>query len=348
MNPSKNIIEDRPFIRACRGKPVERVPAWLMRQAGRYQPEYRALKESMGGFWGLTTNADAIAEATLFAQRSLNTDAAIIFSDITVPSWAMGLDLEFAPGPRFKTPVRDKQALARLKIYDPNEKCAFLTEGIRKTRAGLPNEVSLIGFVGSPFTLAGYMIEGYPSKSWVELKKVVYGDPKFLHELLAKLSDVVIEHARAQVEAGCDAIQLFDTTAGELGREELSTFAFHYAKRVLNGLKSLGVPLIYFGRGIGHALQEVSNLGAQVVGVDWTTPLERAREHLGKDITLMGNLDPTLLFCSTEVIGRHTENILNAVGHEPGFIFNLGHGVLQHTPVPHVQYLIEEVHRFKV
>lgn len=339
--------EARRFVRACRRQPVDRIPVWLMRQAGRYQPEYRALKERMGGFWALSTNADSITEATLFAQRSLAADAAIIFSDITVPSWAMGLDLEFAPGPKFKTPVRDAKGLAALSLYDPHEKCDFLMQGIRQTRAGLPDEVSLIGFVGAPFTLAGYMIEGYPSRSWLELKKVVYGEPKFLHNMLSKIAEAVIEHARAQVEAGCDALQLFDTTSGELGRPELTEFAFHYAKRVLQALKPLGVPLIYFGRNIGHALEEAASLGSDVLGVDWGTPMQEARQRLGNDIALMGNLDPTTLFCAKEVITSRAEDILNAVAKQPGFIFNLGHGVLQHTPVDHVKHLIDVVHDFR-
>src|SRR5688572_27598121 len=213
--------EDRPFIRACRRQPVARVPIWMMRQAGRYQPEYRALKERVGGFWGLCTNPDAIAESTLFAQRSLDTDAAIIFSDITVPAWAMGLELEFVPGPKFVRPVRTRADVNALRAFNAHEQVPFLLRGIEQTRAGLADDISLIGFVGAPLTLAGYMIEGYPGRNWLELKKLAYGEPAVLDALIDRLVETTVLHARAQVEAGCDAIQIFDSTAGQLGPELL-------------------------------------------------------------------------------------------------------------------------------
>ncbi len=336
------------FLKACRGEKVDKVPVWMMRQAGRYQPEYRALKEKMGGFWGLSTNADAIAEATLFAQKSLNTDAAIIFSDITVPAWAMGLDLEFVPGPKFSTPVQDMAAINALNTYDPHTKCDFLMDGIRQTREGLPDSCSLIGFVGAPLTVAGYMIEGYPSKGWVELKRRVYGEPEFMHAMLEKVSDALIAHARAQVEAGCDTIQIFDTTAGELNDNALSEYAFHYGKKVIDGVKDMGVPIIYFARGIAAHLGEAAKLGADVLGVDWSISMAEARKIVGPDITIMGNLDPTILFCSGDEVEKRTKIILEDVGHEPGFIFNLGHGILVNTPVENAERLVKTVHAFDV
>jgi uroporphyrinogen decarboxylase len=339
--------QSRLFIRACRGEKVDRIPVWMMRQAGRYQKEYRALKDRMGGFWGLSTNADAIAEATLFAQKSLETDAAIIFSDITVPAWAMGLELEFVPGPKFSTPVQTKDDVNRLQDYDPDVKTDFLMQGIAKTRAELPESASLIGFIGAPVTVAGYMIEGYPSRGWRHLKSMAYGQPELFAELLDRVSHNLIQHARAQVRAGCDAIQLFDSTAGELAPSELHHFAFGWSKKVVEGLKDLDVPIIYFARNISKHITGAAAVGADVLGVDWTLDLSEARRILGSKLTLMGNLDPTLLFCNRDVLNVKVKDILESVGHEPGFIFNLGHGILPETPPANVKGVVEQVHAFK-
>lgn len=319
----------------------------MMRQAGRYQKEYRALKDKMGGFWGLSTNADAIAEATLFAQRSLDTDAAIIFSDITVPAWAMGLELEFVPGPKFATPVRSREDIEGLRDYDPDQKTNFLMEGIAKTREGLPESASLIGFVGAPVTVAGYMIEGYPSRGWRHLKSMAYGQPELFTKLLDRVSHNLIQHARAQVRAGCDAIQLFDSTAGELAPAQLHEFAFGWSKKVIDALQDLNVPIIYFARNVSQHISSAAKVGADVLGVDWTIDLAAVRDMLGAKPTLMGNLDPTLLFCEQDVLLSKVDAILEAVGHKPGFIFNLGHGILPETPPENAKALVERVHAFK-
>ena len=318
----------------------------MMRQAGRYQPEYRALKERAGGFWGLCTTPEHIAEATVFAQQSLDTDAAIIFSDITVPAWAMGLDLEFAPGPRFAQAVRTRADVDRLRPLAP-ARVDFLSEGIRQTRARLDDAVSLIGFVGAPLTVAGYVIEGYPSRNWVELKRMAYGDPELLQRLLDRLSESLVTHARLQVEAGCDALQLFDTTAGVLAPAELERFAFGSARRVLDGLRDLGVPLIYFARDVGAHLEAAASVHPDVLGVDWTLSLAEARRRVGGGVALMGNLDPTTLFCPGEVVRARVEAILEEVGHQPGFVFNLGHGILPETPVANAKLVVDTVHAFE-
>lgn len=326
---------------------MDQIPIWMMRQAGRYQPEYRALKDKMGGFWGLCTDPDAIAEATLFAQRSLNTDAAIIFSDITVPAWAMGLELEFVPGPKFPQPVRTRDDINALKTIDPARDVPFLLRGIEQTRAGLPEHVSLIGFVGAPLTLAGYMIEGYPSRGWVELKKWAYGEPVLMEALLDRLVEATLLHARAQVEAGCDAIQIFDSTAGQLAPDALSRYAFKSAGRVLEGLKDLGVPRIYFARDVGAHLEEAAALEPEVLGIDWSVTVAEARRRVGPDIALQGNLDPGVLFCAPEVITSRAEAILEMAAAEPGFVFNLGHGVLVNTPPAHAKHLVDVVHAWR-
>lgn len=338
------VKESRPFIRACFKQPTDRVPVWMMRQAGRYQPEYLALKERVGGFWGLCTSPDAIAEATLFAQASLDTDAAIIFSDITVPAWAMGLELEFSPGPRFSKPVRTRSDVDALKDYDPAVTTSFLMEGIRKTRAGLPDACSLIGFVGAPLTLAGYMIEGYPGRHWLELKRLAYQDTDVLEALLERLVATVVRHARAQVEAGCDCIQLFDSTAGQLAADALHRFAFASAKAVLGELRDLNVPLIYFARDVGAHLERVAELGAHVIGLDWSVSVGQARKRLGDDVALMGNLDPAVLFYHKDVITERAQAILRQAEGHPGFVFNLGHGILPQTPPEHARHLVDVVH----
>jgi uroporphyrinogen decarboxylase len=340
-------MADRRFIRACRRQPIDRIPVWLMRQAGRYMREYRDLKERVGGFWNLCTQPPAIAEATLYAQQYLGTDAAIIFSDITLPAWAMGVPLVFEPGPRFARSTRTAEDVRRLEEFDPEVKLAPVLEGIRQTRAKLPGDVSLIGFVGAPLTLAGYMIEAYPSKNWVELKKLAYGDPKTLHALLDRVADAVTAHAAAQVRAGCDALQLFDTTAGELAAAELHTFAFAYARRVIEKLRATGVPLIYFARGVSDHLEAAADVGADVLGVDWAITMTEAKKRVGDRVALMGNLDPGALFCPTAEVERRTRDILEEMRGAPGFVFNLGHGILPETPPENARALVRAVHAWK-
>ena len=337
---------DRRFIRACRRQPVDRVPVWMMRQAGRYQPEYRALKDRVGGFWELCRSPEAIAEATLFAQRSLDTDAAIIFSDITLPAWAMGLELEFTPGPKFSKAVQTDADIAALEPLRA-EKVDFLLKGVEQTRAGLADDVSLIGFVGAPLTLAGYMIEGYPSRGWTALKRMAYGEPQRMAALLNKVTEAVITHARIQVEAGCDAVQLFDSTAGELAAYELHHFAFDSARRVIEALRPLGVPIIYFARNIGAHLEPAASVGADVLGLDWTVSVERSRRRLGDEVALQGNMDPGILFCAPEVIEARVNAILEQARGMSGFVFNLGHGILPETPPEHAKKVVEVVHAWK-
>lgn len=333
------LASDRLYIRACYRQPTPRPPVWFMRQAGRYMVEYRDLKDRAGGFWGLCTHAEYIAEATLFAQRALQVDAAIIFSDITMPAWGMGMALDFAPGPCFPTPIRTRSDVAALATLDPVRKLPFLMDGIRQTRAGLSDDVSLIGFVGAPLTLAGYMIEGKPSPHWLALKQLAYGDPDLMHALLVRVSDAVIAHAQAQVEAGCDALQLFDTTAGDLAAPELYEYAFAYAARVIDGLRGTGVPITYFARNVGAHLEQAADVGAHVLGVDWSVKLDEAFERVGDRVAVMGNLDPAALFLPETAVLERGRALLAVAGHRPGYIFNLGHGVLPETPVSNVKKL---------
>ncbi len=330
------------FTRACYGEPVDCTPVWMMRQAGRYMPEYRALREKYS-FLEFCQTPEVAAQATLDAARILDTDAAIIFSDITIPAWGMGLELEFTPGPRFSPPVRSMEAIEKLRPLDPNETCGFVMDAIRLTRKDLPKHVSLIGFVGAPLTLGAYMAEGYPDKNWVAFKTMLFNEPKTLHALLERVTDSIIKHAIAQVEAGCDAIQLFDTNAGLLPPGELRDFAFRYAGQAIEALKPLGVPVIYFAKGISPYLEEAAALGPDVLGVDWTVSLTDVRKRLGSDVAVMGNLDPTALFASREEVDRRVRGILDEAGDEPGYIFNLGHGILPKTPPENAVQVVQTI-----
>jgi len=328
------------FVRACRGEDVERVPVWMMRQAGRYMPEYQALRKKID-FLGLCHDPDIAAQATLDAVHYLDADAAIIFSDITIPADAMGLDLSFVPGPKFARTVRSHADVDGLAAVDPERDLGFVLEAIRKVRDALAPEKSLIGFVGAPLTLSGYMIEGVPTPNWMELKSLLYGKPEVAHALLDRVASTVAAHAAAQVRAGCDVVQLFDTTAGELAAAELETFAFAYARRVIEELEPLGVPIIYFARRIGAHLEAAAGLGQHVLGLDWTVPVPEARRRVGKGITLMGNLDPTILLTNKEEVDRRVREILEQA--KGPFVFNLGHGVLPPTPPENARQVIESV-----
>lgn len=327
------------FQRACFREPVDAVPAWLMRQAGRYLPAYQALKQRVS-FWELCRSPELAARATLDAADYLETDAAIIFSDITLPGWAMGLELEFAPGPRFASPIRAMEDVKGLRHVSPHTDLGFVMDAIRQTRAELDPSVSLIGFVGAPFTLAGYMVEGTPSRSWRYIKAMAYDQPDVLEALLHRLAETVAAHAQAQVEAGCDAVQLFDTSAGELAEAEVHRFAFSYAERAIAALQPLNVPIIYFARHIGPHLEGAAQLGQHVLGLDWTVSVASAAQRVGGRVALMGNLDPTVLFTTRAQVDSRTRAILEQARNLPGFVLNLGHGVLPETPPENAKQVI--------
>ena len=333
---------DTRFNKACRCQPVDRPPVWIMRQAGRYLPLYQELRAKYS-FLEVCQQPELAAKATLDAANYLDTDAAIIFSDIMIPALGMGLGLDFIPGPKLDRPVREKADVARIKLVDPKRDLPFVLEAIKLTRAGLPTEKSLIGFVGAPLTLCGYLIEGGPTKSWTHFKKMLYGNPKLFEELMENVTESIIRHARAQVEAGCDAIQLFDSNAGQVAPAELKRFAFHYAQKVVAALKPLGVPVIYFARDIGAHFEAATEVGADVLGVDWSISLNAVHQRVGGNIALMGNLDPTILFTTPNEVEARTRAILDEARDLPGFIFNLGHGILPGTPPENAVALIKTV-----
>ncbi|MEC8051006.1 MAG: uroporphyrinogen decarboxylase [Myxococcota bacterium] len=337
---------ERRFIRACWRKPVDCTPVWLMRQAGRYMPEYQALKAKYS-FLEICRQPEIAAKATMDAFNYLKPDAAIIFSDIMIPALAMGLELDFAPGPKLNRAIQTEADVASLKRPEPAKDLDFVMKAIELTRAQLPDEASLIGFVGAPLTLAAYLAEGAPAKNWVGFKSTLYDRQPAFEALLERCVETVTKHALAQVDAGCDAIQLFDTNAGMLHPIELEKFALPAAARVIEGIRArVNVPVIYFARDVAAHLETVGSVTkADVLGIDWSVRMGAAANRL-PDHAVMGNLDPTLLFASEDVVEARTRALLDEMKGRDGHIFNLGHGVLPKTPPPHARKIIETIRAY--
>lgn len=330
------------FLRACRREPVERPPIWLMRQAGRYLPEYRALRQKVD-FVTMCKTPELAAQVTLQPIDRLGVDAAILFSDILVPLEPMGVSMTFNPGPVLSPAIRSGADIDRLVVPDPEATVPYVYETIRILRRELDGRVPLIGFGGAPLTLAAYLVEGEGSKNFDHLKRLLYSEPAASHALLEKVTATLERYLAAQVRAGAQAIQIFDTWAGLLGPADFREFALRYARRVLDSLRPLGVPLIYFALDSRHLMGEIRDCGADVVGVDWRTPLDEASRALDHRFVLQGNLDPCVLFASPGVIRDRARAVLDAGKAAPGHVFNLGHGILPGTPVEHAQALVETV-----
>jgi uroporphyrinogen decarboxylase len=342
------------FLRACLSQPVDVTPVWLMRQAGRYLPEYRATRARAGSFMGLATNPDLATEVTLQPLERYRLDAAILFSDIlTVPD-AMGLGLSFAEGegPRFARPVRDEAAVSRLAVPDM-AKLRYVFDAVASIRKALAGRVPLIGFSGSPWTLACYMVEGAGSDDYRLVKTMLYARPDLMHRMLAINADAVARYLNAQIEAGAQAVMVFDSWGGVLADGAFQRFSLAYTDRVLQQLKrdadGRRVPQIVFTKGGGPWLEAIGGLGADVVGVDWTVDLGAARRRLGRGIAVQGNLDPNVLFAGPEAIRAEVASLLASFHSAPaaspnGHVFNLGHGISQHTPPEHVSVLVDAVH----
>ena len=329
------------FLRACRGEVVERVPVWFMRQAGRSLPEYRALREDHD-ILEMCRTPELAAEVTLQPVRRLEVDAAILFSDIVVPLQAMGVALEIKPsvGPVIENPIRSADSVGSLKPLDPREGLPFVLETITALVEEL--DVPLIGFAGAPFTLASYLIEGGPSKDHARTKAMMFGSPDLWRELMDKLATAVLDYLRAQVEAGASAVQLFDSWVGSLALPDYERYVLPHVRRIFSGLAGLGVPRIHFGVVTGELLTAMSGAGADVLGVDWRVPLDRARER-ASGLVLQGNLDPTSLFAPWEVVEERTLDVLRrGGGHQ--HVFNLGHGVLPSTDPDVLKKVVDTVH----
>ena len=359
--PSLPPLHNDQFLRACLRMPTDFTPVWLMRQAGRYLPEYRATREVAGSFMGLATNPEMACEVTLQPLRRYDLDAAILFSDIlTVPD-AMGLGLSFAAGegPKFASPVRDEAAVAQLAVPDM-DKLRYVFDAVGTIRKALADEqgvgkVPLIGFSGSPWTLACYMVEGGGSDDYRMVKTMMYQRPDLMHKILAVNADAVALYLNTQIEAGAQAVMIFDSWGGVLADGAFQTFSLAYTQRVLAQLKKehngYRIPHIVFTKGGGTWLEQIANTGCDVVGLDWTQNLGKARARVGHQVALQGNLDPMVLFANPEQIQEQVIQTLdsfgalrNADGSHAGHVFNLGHGISQFTPPEHVSALVDTVH----
>jgi uroporphyrinogen decarboxylase len=343
-------------LRALLREPTEYTPIWLMRQAGRYLPEYNATRARAGSFLGLAKNPDYATEVTLQPLERYPLDAAILFSDIlTIPD-AMGLGLSFATGegPRFARPLRDEADVARLAVPDIASTLGYVTDAVRQIRRALTDgqgrqRVPLIGFSGSPWTLACYMVEGGGSDDFRTVKTMLYARPDLMHRILEINAKAVIAYLNAQIEAGAQAVMIFDTWGGVLADGAFQRFSLHYIAAVARGLKrehdGARVPLIAFTKGGGGWLEEIASTGVDAVGIDWTLDLAQARERVGERVALQGNLDPAVLFAPPATIRQEARALLERYGRHPGHVFNLGHGISQFTPPGHVAELVDEVHR---
>jgi len=332
------------FIKACYGKPVSRTPVWLMRQAGRYLSQYRKIREKVA-FLELCKTPELAAEVTLQPVDVLGVDAAILFSDILVPIESMGQRLHYSPAPVLEPPVRSAADVDALRVLQPEQDVPFVLDTIRLLRRELEGRVPLIGFGGAPFTLACYMVEGAGSRHFLALKRLMYQAPEVYARLMEKITDTSIVYLRAQAEAGAQALQIFDSWGGILSPADYQRHVLPYSRRLLTSLGDLGIPLIHFVKGAGAMLDLVSMAGGQVIGLDWSIGLNRARMILGENVAVQGNLDPAVLLGRQDVIEREVRRILDENAGRPGHIFNLGHGILPQVPPENAAFLVDCVHR---
>ncbi len=336
-------MHDQPLLLAARQQPASRVPVWFMRQAGRSLPEYKAVR-GPGTILDAIRDSDRATEITLQPVRRYGVDAAILFSDIVTPVWASGFGIDITPGvgPTCEQPFRSRADLARLRPLDPSVDLAFQTRTVEQLVAEL--DVPLIGFAGAPFTLASYLVEGRPSREYTIVKALMHREPALWHELCDRLADYAIATLTAQVEAGASAIQLFDSWAGALRPEHYREFVFPHSEKIMSAVADLGVPRIHFGINTGELLPLMAEVGTEVLGVDWRTPLAAARERTGGRVALQGNLDPAIVFAPIEAVEREVQRVLDDNGGHPGHIFNLGHGVGPETDPDVLLHIVELVH----
>ncbi len=339
------------FLAACRRQPVDQIPVWLMRQAGRYQESYRKLRERVS-FLELCRSPELVAQVTAAPIDEFGFDAAILFSDILIALPALGLDLSFAKGekgkgdggPRIGNPVRTRSDVDRLRVPDPDKDLRFVLDGVRAVRAALRDRVPLIGFVGGPFTVASYLVDD-AGRNLDRLKLLLHADPAAARALFEKLTQAAVVQLQAQIAAGAQAAQVFESWLGELGREDLEAFSFPYLARIAEAIRKMGVPAILFSTGTAPHLQQLGKLGYDVISVDWRIPIAEARAQLPL-VSVQGNLDPVLLLGPRDPLLARTRALLAAAGEQPGYIFNLGHGILPQTPPENVKALVEAVHAF--
>ena len=344
-SPLKNDL----YIRALLRQPTDRTPIWVMRQAGRYLPEYRQLRAQAGSFMNLCTNPELACEVTLQPLRRFPLDAAILFSDIlTIPD-AMGLGLYFVEGegPKFEKTVRSAADVEQLKRPDPSTSLSYVMDAVSLIRKNLDGDVPLIGFSGSPWTLATYMVEGGSSKAFANIKRMIYGDPQTAHLLLDKLADAVIDYLNAQIESGAQAVQIFDTWGGALAPDMFKSFSLRYLEKIVNGLHrsydGKTIPVVLFCKGCNSHLEAIADTGCDGLGVDWTITLAEARSRVGDRVSLQGNLDPAIMLTNPEIIESRVKETLASFGKGHGHVFNLGHGITPEVDPHHMTVLTQSV-----
>jgi uroporphyrinogen decarboxylase len=337
-------VNDR-FLRACRREPVDATPVWFMRQAGRYMADYRALRKRYS-LLEICREPELAVAVTLQPVDVIDVDAAILFSDLLIPFTPLGLEFDFVKGegPSIHYPIRQASDVDRLRRFEPREELSHVLETIRILRRELRDRVPLIGFGGAPFTLAAYAIEGGPSTSYMHTKTFMYSQPEARHRLCGRFAEVIADYMVAQVEAGAQAIQIFDSWAGALGRNDYREFALPHTRRIFDRLRRTGVPTVHFGVGTAAILDDLAEAGGDVIGIDWRQPIDEAWARL-PERAVQGNLDPMLLLGPRERMLAATDDVLRRVDRRVGHIFNLGHGVLPPTPLEHVQELAHYVHR---
>ncbi|MGA2462436.1 MAG: uroporphyrinogen decarboxylase [Candidatus Bathyarchaeia archaeon] len=337
-------MNDR-FLKACRRQVVDETPVWFMRQAGRYLPQYRKIREKHDVV-SICKDPDLCSQVTTLPVDVLGVDAAIMFADIMLPLEGLGVEFEIKEGvgPIIQKPIRDLQTAQSLSDLDPKNDVPFVLEAIKETKKRLGGRVPLIGFCGAPFTLASYMIEGRPSRDFVNTKTLMYRDPKTWQLLMDALSTGMSLYLQAQIRAGVDAVQLFDSWVGCLSPQDYREYVLPYSRRIMKDLEGTGVPRIHFGTGTSNFLVEMKEAGGDVFSIDWRIPIDVAWQRLGTDVAIQGNLDPTVLMADQTLIESQAAAILKRVGGRPGHIFNLGHGMLPEVPTEKVVELVKFVH----
>jgi len=350
INATMNNLKNDTLIRSLLRQPTQYTPVWLMRQAGRYLPEYNLTRKKAGSFLALAKSPTLATEVTLQPLDRFNLDAAILFSDIlTVPD-AMGLGLYFVEGegPRFERPLRDAAAVAKIAPPDPYTELRYVTDAVSEIRRALGGSVPLIGFAGSPYTLACYMVEGGASVDFRIIKSMLYNEPALLHKILDLNARSVTDYLNAQIESGAQAVMIFDTWGGSLSHAAYSEFSLAYMHRIISELRreydGTRIPSIVFTKGGGNWIEAIASTGCDAVGLDWTTDMGVARKQVGKRVALQGNLDPAVLHSPPNVIRAQVANILNSYGPGPGHVFNLGHGIVPSTRPESVQVMVDAVH----
>ena len=343
-------LKNDRFIRALLRQPVDRTPVWVMRQAGRYLPEYREIRAKAGDFMTLCSTPELACEVTLQPLRRFELDAAILFSDIlTIPD-AMGLGLYFSEGegPKFKNTIDSASDIKKLAIPDPADKLRYVTDAVSLIRKELNGDVPLIGFAGSPWTLATYMVEGGSSKTFSKVKALLFSDPTSAHLLMSKLADSVAVYLNAQIEAGAQAVMVFDSWGGALTTPHYKEFSLAYMQQIVDQLirekDGKKIPVVLFTKGGGMWLQDIANTGCDAVGLDWSVDINLARQQIGKQVALQGNLDPAIMATTPEIIKQEVSRILADFGKGNGHVFNLGHGITPNIPPDNVGALVDAVH----